>query len=238
MLPEIRKCADQHDTKGLRYIFIDALDVDPTFEKYRDGYEYCRKLDGMFEEHQELSGLNPNKAEWNVDYWARLKVDMMKNFSEKRYVHMMQVAKVVYAEKIKRLVKERERALADAAAGTEKETRSGKMPPIRENVRTNVVIKEENFAAVSGNEMEERRIAEERRALEEDNRRIEAEQRAQRERIEAAQRAQREQIEAQRRGERRNARSRTEGNGSKKWQGIVFAFIVIAAAIFIVLVLR
>lgn len=33
MLAEVRKCADNHDIKGLRYIFVDALDVDPTFDK-------------------------------------------------------------------------------------------------------------------------------------------------------------------------------------------------------------
>ena len=34
-------------------------------------------------------------------------MDILKNFSEKRYEHMIQVAQIVYAEKIQRLQKER-----------------------------------------------------------------------------------------------------------------------------------
>ncbi|MCI8928256.1 MAG: hypothetical protein HFI97_03585 [Lachnospiraceae bacterium] len=227
MLPEIRKCADKYDIRGLRYIFIDALDVDPTFEKYRDGYEYCKKIDGLFEVHQELSGLNQNEAGWNIEYWDQLKIDMRKNFSEKRYVHMMQVAKVVYAEKIKRLVKERGEALSDAAVKTEKEVQSEKVEPIQDKARVDVTFREDS-KTVSGNEMEERRLAEEKRALDEENRRIEAQQRAQRERIEASKRAENDRI-----------RKKTEDNNPKKGLGIVLAIAVIAAvAMIIVLMLR
>ena len=210
-----------------RYIFIDALDVDPTFEKYRDGYEYCKKIDGLFEVHQELSGLNQNEAGWNIEYWDQLKIDMRKNFSEKRYVHMMQVAKVVYAEKIKRLVKERGEALSDAAVKTEKEVQSEKVEPIQDKARVDVTFREDS-KTVSGNEMEERRLAEEKRALDEENRRIEAQQRAQRERIEASKRAENDRI-----------RKKTEDNNPKKGLGIVLAIAVIAAvAMIIVLMLR
>ena len=52
MLAEVKKCADRRDIKGLRYIFVDCLDVDPTFEKYKVDYEYCKKIPGMFDAHQ------------------------------------------------------------------------------------------------------------------------------------------------------------------------------------------
>ena len=44
---------------------------------------------------------------WNEKYWVQIKMDLMKNFSEKRFSHMREVAKVIYAEKIKRLEQER-----------------------------------------------------------------------------------------------------------------------------------
>ncbi len=226
MLPEIRKCAEKQDIKGLRYIFMDALDVDPTFDKYREDYEYCKKIGGLFDTHQELSGLNQNEAGWNAGYWERLKTDLMKNFSEKRYAHMIQVAKVVYAAKIERLMKERGRASAEAVRRTETEAQGKNARPIQGNVRSNVVIRE-GSGAVSKNEMEERRLAERRRELAEENRRREAEQRAQQERIEAARRA----------AENNNARNRAEGSGSKKWLGIVLA-IAVMVVILIVLMLR
>lgn len=226
MLPEIKKCADKHDIKGLRYIFIDALDVDPTFEKYRDGYEYCRKIDGLFEVHQELRGLNPNEAEWDDGYWARLKVDMMENFSEKRYAHMIQVAKVVYAEKIKRLLKERERARSDAAMKTEKEVQSKNVQPVQEKAPVSMGVKE-GVRTISRNEMEERRLAQKKRELEEEYQRKEAEERAERERIEAVKKA-----------ENDRRRNETEESASKKGLGIVLAIAVIAAVAILMVMMR
>ena len=49
MIAGVKKCMDEGDITGLRYIFLDSLDVDPTFEKYKEDYEVCRHLDGMFE---------------------------------------------------------------------------------------------------------------------------------------------------------------------------------------------
>ena len=48
MIAGVKKCIDAGDIKGLRYIFLDSLDVDPTFEKYKDDYAICRKIEGMF----------------------------------------------------------------------------------------------------------------------------------------------------------------------------------------------
>ena len=61
VLAEVKKCADRGDIKGLRYIFVDCLDVDPTFEKYKDDYEHCKKIPGMFEAYQELNRLVENR---------------------------------------------------------------------------------------------------------------------------------------------------------------------------------
>lgn len=107
MIAGIKKCIDTGDIKGLRYIFLDSLDVDPTFENYKEDYAVCRNLEGMFESYVEMNDLSSDKANWNMDYWGRLKYDQKKNFSEKRFEHMMEVAKIVHAEKIERLLVER-----------------------------------------------------------------------------------------------------------------------------------
>lgn len=109
LLPEIKKCADNGDVRRLRYIFDDCLDVDPTFEKYKDGWDYCQRVSGLIEVHMDLTPFESNPSRWNDDYWIRLKSDLMKNFSRERFEHMINVAKVYYADKIKRLEDERAR---------------------------------------------------------------------------------------------------------------------------------
>ena len=107
MHTEVKKCVADNDIKGLRYIFADALEVDPTFEKYKEDYAYCKTINGFFEPFIECTRLSFDKNQWNRKYWNQLKMDILKNFSEKRYEHMIQVAQIVYAEKIQRLQKER-----------------------------------------------------------------------------------------------------------------------------------
>ena len=107
MHTEVKKCVADNDIKGLRYIFADALDVDPTFEKYKEDYAYCKTINGFFEPFIECTRLSFDKNQWNRKYWNQVKMDILKNFSEKRYEHMIQVAQIVYAEKIQRLQKER-----------------------------------------------------------------------------------------------------------------------------------
>lgn len=123
MLPEIKKCADNEDIRGLRYIFDDCLDVDPTFEKYEDGWEYCQKVNGLIEPHRELTPFKNISSQWDQDYWIKLKSDLMKNFSKERFEHMINVAKVFYADKIRRLEAERasERHAKEQAAQHEAE---------------------------------------------------------------------------------------------------------------------
>lgn len=114
MHEEVKKFADAGDVKQLKYIFVDCLDVDPTFEKYLDDYNYCAKK-GLFDPHEKLSGLNDRQSDWNDDYWAKIKRDLLKNFSRERLDHMRKVALVVLAEKVARLQSERQSDRQNAA---------------------------------------------------------------------------------------------------------------------------
>lgn len=235
MLAEVKKCADNHDIKGLRYIFVDSLDVDPTFDTYREDYEYCKSIDGMFDVHREMSALSEDKSRWNLRYWEQLKLDLMKNFSEKRFTHMISVAKVVYADKITRLISERtqKNEAADKA--------SAAMPvQAADGLRSKATLHASGDGIgerkapmkveprVMSEELQKKRIDERRRALEEENRKIEAQQRAQRERIEKAQKEERE---------KQNAGMGGDG-GSKKAVGIVLAIVLLVIAVLAIAALK
>ena len=204
MLAEIKKCVDAHDIKGLRYIFVDALDVDPTFEKYRDDYEYCKKMAGFFEPYQELSEMTPDSTRWDMQYWVRLKTDLIKNFSEKRFEHMIHVAKVIYAEKVVRLAAER------------KEQND-------KQVQTTVEKRETEFTGKIRQEdpeiRQQRYLEERKRALEEENKRIEAEQR--------------KQLEGSGSAEKEHTKMKA-GHSSKKVMGIVLTVIIVVAVLLVI----
>ncbi len=108
MILGIKKCIENKDIVGLRYIFLDSLDVDPTFEQYQSDYNVCKNIEGMFEPYIELTPLSLSSSDWNMEYWGKIKFDQKKNFSEKRFEHMRTIAKEVHAEKVKRLMAERE----------------------------------------------------------------------------------------------------------------------------------
>ena len=110
---EVKRLADSGDVVGLRYVFVDALDADPTFEFYQEDYDYCRSK-GLLELHQELTPLTQDKNRWTKDYWVHLKTDLRKNLSEKRLMHMKQVAQVLKEDEIRRITNERRQA-AEAA---------------------------------------------------------------------------------------------------------------------------
>lgn len=107
MLKEINRCIENNDMIGLRYIFLDCLDVDPTFEKYKEGYDKVKTIDGFFEDYVEIHPLVDEKEKWNEDYWIQLKNDLRENFSEKRFMHMRKVAKVYFSDKISKLEMQR-----------------------------------------------------------------------------------------------------------------------------------
>lgn len=204
MLAEIKKCVDAHDIKGLRYIFVDALDVDPTFEKYRDDYEYCKKMAGFFEPYQELSEMTPDSTRWDMQYWVRLKTDLIKNFSEKRFEHMIRVAKVVYAEKTARLKAERK----------EQKNRQVQKPVEKRIDTPTAKIRQEDPEL-----REQRRLEEKRKALEAKNRRIENEQR--------------KQLEGSGSAEEEHTKMKA-GHSSKKVMGIVLTVIIVVAVLLVI----
>lgn len=107
MLKEINRYIENNDMIGLRYIFLDCLDVDPTFEKYKEGYDKVKTIDGFFEDYVEIHPLIEEKEKWNEDYWIQLKNDLRENFSEKRFIHMREVAKVYFSDKIIKLQQQR-----------------------------------------------------------------------------------------------------------------------------------
>lgn len=112
MHSELKKRADDKDIRWLQYGFADCLDVDPTFEEYKEDFNYCcENVPEMFEKHMELTPRRDNQHSWTDDYWNMLKVDLLENFSRERFEHMRSVAKVVYAEKIARLEQERRQEL-------------------------------------------------------------------------------------------------------------------------------
>ena len=39
MLIGVKQCVEQNDLRGLHYIFAEALEADPTFEKYQEDYD-------------------------------------------------------------------------------------------------------------------------------------------------------------------------------------------------------
>ena len=204
MLAEIKKCVDAHDIKGLRYIFVDALDVDPTFEKYRDDYEYCKKMAGFFEPYQELSEMTPDSTRWDMQYWVRLKTDLIKNFSEKRFEHMIRVAKVVYAEKTARLKAERK----------EQKNRQVQKPVEKRIDTPTAKIRQEDPEL-----REQRRLEKKRKALEAENRRSENEQR--------------KQLEGSGSAEKEHTKMKA-GHSSKKVMGIVLTVIIVVAVLLVI----
>lgn len=115
MHSEVKRLADQGDIAGLRYIFADALDVDPTFEQYQADYDYCQSK-GLLEPHQEFTPLTDEPSQWTKDYWAHLKVDLLKNLSARRLTHMKKVARVLMADKVQCLTAERQAAQAKEQA--------------------------------------------------------------------------------------------------------------------------
>lgn len=105
---QIKKYADEGNIKQLKFIFVDALDVDPTFVRYKEEYEYC-KSHGVLEPHEELTPFTADKLQWDEKYWASLKADLIKNFSDKRMAHMKEVAQIFLASKIQKILADRQK---------------------------------------------------------------------------------------------------------------------------------
>lgn len=208
MNTEIKKLADSGDIKSLKYIFVDSLDVDPTFARYEEEYNYCKSIPGLLEPHVELTPFRENKADWNEEYWTSLKMDLIKNFSDQRMSHMRRVAKVFLADKAQRIQEER------AARNV---IRQSSAP---ESHESHIVVKK---LSISQEELQ-------KRAIEEEKRRNAAEYQA------ALEREAREKAAASE--QRNNSYKPTypqRGESSKKVIGIAAAAVAAAVILFLLL---
>lgn len=223
MNTEIKQYADSGDIKSLKYIFVDSLDVDPTFVRYEEEYNYCKSISGLLEPHIELTPFIKNKADWNEEYWTSLKMDLIKNFSDKRMSHMRDVAQVFLADKVQRILAER------AANNTIQHSVAPKAQPVQTEKAANITPKPDvtpKKQSVSKAELQARQLEEERR-------RLAAENRAHQER-EARERA--AIMEQQRRMQAQKQNQPGDGF-SKKAIGIAIAAVTVAVILILILIL-
>ena len=96
---EVKKSIAQGKGSNLRYFFVDSFNIDPTFASYHDDFEYCRQHD-VFEPQRRLTPFRTDERSWDKEYWLNLKADLQDNFSEERMLHMINVAKVIYKQRI------------------------------------------------------------------------------------------------------------------------------------------
>ena len=227
MLTEIKKCADAQDIKGLRYIFADCLDVDPTFEKYRESYEFCKEISGLFEPHRELNGIMEDQRKWSREYWDQLKMDLMKNFSQIRFEHMIQVAKVVYVDKIERLLKERETTENQTISPKDLETcRTRESNTITNNIDpmgSQIIHTVSNKEKISEEELQKKKIREQQEQLRKYNESIEKKQNDEKKRIEES---------------RKLYGKKSDDLTLKKFQGIVIGIIAVVIVVLLIKILR
>lgn len=214
----IKNYADARDLKELKYIFVDALDVDPTFVRYEEEYNYCKSIPGLLEAHIELTPFRQDKTRWDEAYWTSLKMDLVKNFSDRRMMHMKEVAQVFLAEKIARILKERDVAVTTPSIA------SSALPKIEDKVEsapTTIAT-----PVISRAEQEKRELEEAKRKLEEENRRTEAGRQAKARRI-----------EQQRKKHQTATQTTPTGDSSKKAIGIAVAVLAVVAVV-LILVLK
>ena len=115
MHKQVKEYLGKGDIRGLRYVFLDSLDVDPTFEDYQEDYDNCKKVSGFFDKHQELTP-DADRSQWNNDYWQRLKRGLGKTLSRESFEHMKAAAEVVYADKAARLLNERKKKASGSSS--------------------------------------------------------------------------------------------------------------------------
>lgn len=210
----IKKYADQRDREYLRYVFVDALDVDPTFASYEKGYNYCKSIPGLLENHVELTPFIYDSTQWNESYWVKLKRDFEKNFSDCRMSHMRDVAQVFLAEKIQRI--QAERAVTKNGNLTVTPVQSSNSPSKR--IEQHALARPLSKAEEQQIELEQarKRLAEE-----------EAEKEKQR-KLEAYRKQQQRELEL---------RKQQEEAASKKMKGVVLAASIVVAVIILLLIM-
>lgn len=217
MNTEIKKLADSGDIKSLKYIFVDALDVDPTFAQYKEEYNYCKSIPGLLEPHVDLTPFRANKAGWNEEYWTSLKMDLIKNFSDERMSHMRDVAQVFLAAKVQRALKERER------------TASNDVQPKTDPIRYKNSFSKSNMASkqpsISKSEIQDQKLKENRRKLENDEKNFQEKQR-------------REQLDRAERQRQMQSRTQSQERNECPKKAIGIAVAAVAVAVILILLLK
>lgn len=221
---EVKKCADNGDIRGLRYIFHSCLDVDPTFKGYERAYEDYKNTPGLFVDHtnENLMKLKENNVDgsWNLEYWNQLKKDLLENFSQKRFEHMREVAKVVYKDKICRIEEKRHQSdKTHVTTVEEKKQNEGSMGAalkFNEHSEAQRLINEQI-------ERERRDKERKQKELEENNARVEKEE---------------QQKEAERRKRMQSYNDEIQGSGGgerKKVMGVVLAIVAVMIIVFMII---
>ena len=221
---EVKKCADNGDIRGLRYIFHSCLDVDPTFKGYERAYEDYKNTPGLFVDHtnENLMKLKENNVDgsWNLEYWNQLKKDLLENFSQKRFEHMREVAKVVYKDKICRIEEKRHQPdKTHVTTVEEKKQNEGSMGAalkFNEHSEAQLLINEQI-------ERERRDKERKQKELEENNARVEKEE---------------QQKEAERRKRMQSYNDEIQGSGGgerKKVMGVVLAIVAVMIIVFMII---
>lgn len=221
---EVKKCADNGDIRGLRYIFHSCLDVDPTFKGYERAYEDYKNTPGLFVDHtnENLMKLKENNVDgsWNLEYWNQLKKDLLENFSQKRFEHMREVAKVVYKDKICRIEEKRHQPdKTHVTTVEEKKQNEGSMGAalkFNEHSEAQRLINEQI-------ERERRDKERKQKELEENNASVEKEE---------------QQKEAERRKRMQSYNDEIQGSGGgerKKVMGVVLAIVAVMIIVFMII---
>lgn len=161
-----KEIVDRRDKTYLKYIFANALNIDPTFDQYRDNWEYMKKnFPEVFDKHKECTcPLTSDKSKWNDKYWVGLGYDLLyRNFSEKRFNHMREVAKIVLADKIVRLRKERkEREESKNQKSSDENIKIRTAPTVRK-ARTRII---EAIVSLSNGEIDHKQFTDIRKKCE------------------------------------------------------------------------
>lgn len=218
----VKTCVVERDIERLKYIFVDCLDVDPTFEKYKGDYEYCMNDSGLglFEKHVELTPMRKEKTSWDISYWNSIKMDLIENFSTKRFQHMREVAKVVHAEKIERLLREREQKLIEEKRQQERQKQRAE--ELENRKREEPVRNVEKKKKAS--EIQEEQLEEDRKRLELENKKFEEERIRKQQNQEAQSRA--------------NIQANQEVGQGKKEVGIAVVALIVVIILIALLIVR
>lgn len=99
----VRNYINGNDLEGLRFVFLDSLDVDPTFDDYRADYDACKDLPGFFAPNENLTPFRENPGDWDENYWQNLKNDLQINFSRERFEHMRAAAPAIFHDKAEQI---------------------------------------------------------------------------------------------------------------------------------------